>query len=97
MKTICAVCGKELSGYFSIDIDGKQYKLCENCNSKMKNGELFADDLLTDTIKNIEEAIKKEEERVERKVTAQKNNPLYEDIHQIAGDLRFLKNLVIIG
>lgn len=29
--------------------------------------------------------------------TARKENPLYDDIHQIAGDLRFIKNLIIIG
>lgn len=26
-----------------------------------------------------------------------KNDPLYDDIHQIAGDLRFIKNLIILG
>lgn len=26
-----------------------------------------------------------------------KSHPLYEDIHQIAGDIRFLKNLIIVG
>lgn len=97
MKNICAVCGKELNGYFSLNIDGKQYKLCENCNIKMKKGKLSADDLLADTVKNITESVKKEEERIERKIIAQKDDPLYDDIHQIAGDIRFLKNLVIIG
>lgn len=24
-------------------------------------------------------------------------NPLYDDIHQIANDLRFIKNLIIVG
>lgn len=27
----------------------------------------------------------------------QNDNQLYDDIHQIAGDLRFIKNLIIIG
>ena len=40
---------------------------------------------------------KKEKERIENKIVAQKNDPLYDDIHQIAGDLRFIKNLIIIG
>ena len=31
------------------------------------------------------------------KRVAQRNDPLYDDIHQIAGDLRFIKNLIIIG
>lgn len=40
---------------------------------------------------------RKEKERIENKIVAQKNNPLYDDIHQIAGDLRFIKNLIIFG
>ena len=40
---------------------------------------------------------KQEKERIENKIVAQKNDPLYDDIHQIAGDLRFIKNLIIIG
>ena len=95
MINISAVCGKELSGYFSLDIDGKQYKLCEKCNTKMKSGKISINDLSSATVKDIEESIIKEE-RLERKISAQKNDPLYDDIHQIAGDLRFLKNLVII-
>lgn len=30
-------------------------------------------------------------------LTLKNNHPLYDDIHQIAGDIRFLKNLVILG
>lgn len=50
-------------------------------------------------IKSIEEINqpKKEKERIENKIIAQKNDPLYDDIHQIAGDLRFIKNLIIVG
>lgn len=47
-----------------------------------------------------------EKQRLEREEIVQKNkelydsrksNPLYEDIHQIAGDIRFIKNLIIFG
>ena len=38
-----------------------------------------------------------EKQRIQRKLTAQKNDPLYDDIHQIAGDLRFIKNFIIFG
>lgn len=57
---------------------------------------------VADYIRNIksEEDIaieNQEKKRIENKIIAQKNDPLYDDIHQIAGDLRFIKNLIIIG
>lgn len=97
MADVCACCGKEVHGYFNVEIDKQTYKLCENCNIKMKKGQISASDLLSPMVKGLEESIKREEERIERKLSAQKDDPLYDDIHQIAGDLRFLKNLVIIG
>lgn len=45
---------------------------------------------------NIQESEKQEAER-QQKIELTENHPLYNDIHQIAGDIRFLKNLVIIG
>ena len=33
----------------------------------------------------------------EKKNEARKTDPLYEDIHQIAGDLRFIKNFIIVS
>ena len=36
-------------------------------------------------------------ENGENKIITQQSNPLYDDIHQIAGDLRFIKNLIVIG
>lgn len=97
MADVCACCGEVIYGYFNVEIDAKTYKLCEKCNSKMKSGKISVGDLSSSAVKGIEEAIKSEEERVVRKLSAQKDDPLYDDIHQIAGDLRFLKNLVIIG
>lgn len=48
--------------------------------------------------------IKENQERLEAQQAAQEKldierqvNPLYEDIHQIANDLRFIKNLIIAG
>lgn len=35
--------------------------------------------------------------KAQQKIEATENHPLYNDIHQIAGDIRFLKNLVILG
>lgn len=97
MEDICALCGKELNGYYSVSYNNEAYKVCENCNSKLKKGTISFDSIPLDKVKNIEESIKKEEDRIEIKKSAQKNDPLYDDIHQIAGDLRFLKNIVIAG
>lgn len=97
MADVCACCGKVVHGYFNVEIDKQTYKLCEGCNIKMKKGQISVSDLSSPMVKGLEESVKKEEERIERKLSAQKEDPLYDDIHQIAGDLRFLKNLVIIG
>lgn len=40
-----------------------------------------------------QEKAKKEQQRIKEEF--QKTNPLYDDIHQIAGDLRFIKNYLI--
>lgn len=97
MKDICDLCGKELNGYYTVEFNNEQYKVCENCNSKLKKGQISFNNQQLDIDNNIIESIKKEEDRIERKIIAQKDNPLYDDIHQIAGDIRFLKNIVIIG
>lgn len=43
------------------------------------------------------EEVRQQEQKIQRKLVAQENDPLYDDIHQIAGDLRFIKNLIIFG
>lgn len=48
-------------------------------------------------VEEIKQQEHQEEQRIQRKLTAQENDPLYDDIHQIAGDLRFIKNLIIFG
>lgn len=96
-----------------IEIDNESYKICGICRSKISAynsgdisiGEVISDDTqekVADYLRNIKsdeekEYDKKEKERIENKIIAQKNDPLYDDIHQIAGDLRFIKNLIIIG
>lgn len=37
------------------------------------------------------------EKAVIQKIEITQNHPLYHDIHQIAGDIRFIKNLIIAG
>ena len=96
-----------------IEIDNESYRVCGKCRSKVSaynSGDISIDEIISDTtnkkvvnylrsIKSDEEVEyeKREKERIENKIVAQKNDPLYDDIHQIAGDLRFIKNLIIIG
>lgn len=44
---------------------------------------------------NIKESERKEVER-QQKIELTESHPLYNDIHQIAGDFRFFKNLTIV-
>lgn len=44
---------------------------------------------------NIKESERKEVER-RQKIELKESHPLYNDIHQIAGDFRFFKNLTIV-
>ncbi len=96
-----------------IEIDNESYRICGKCRSKINiynSGNISVDEVISDAthervadylrkIKSDEtiEYERKEKEQIENKKIAQKNDPLYDDIHQIAGDLRFIKNLVIIG
>ena len=99
--------------YDYIEINKEEYRLCGKCRSKIKSynaGKITVDEVVTDAtnenvadyLRNIKseediELERQEKERIENKIVAQKNDPLYDDIHQIAGDLRFIKNLIIIG
>lgn len=96
-----------------IEIDNESYRICGKCRSKINaynSGDIPVDEVISDAthekvadyLKNIKsdeeiEHEKKEKERIENKIVAQRNDPLYDDIHQIAGDLRFIKNLIIVG
>ena len=99
--------------YDMLNIDNKEYRLCSKCRGKINSyieGNISIDEVISDAtdkdvaaylrnVKTEEDIIleQQEKERIENKITAQKNDPLYDDIHQIAGDLRFIKNLIIIG
>lgn len=48
-------------------------------------------------IKRYREEQQEQEAIQQEKYNNSLTNPLYDDIHQIAGDLRFIKNLIIIG
>ena len=99
--------------YDFIKIGNREYRLCAKCRNKINlyiDGNIPIEEVISDgTDKNVADHIRnikseediaienQEKKRIENKIIAQKNDPLYDDIHQIAGDLRFIKNLIIIG
>lgn len=88
------ICGKCCG-----DIDAAQKELVTFEEIATEN---TAPELLDYYIKkdNPEETEKKEQIRNEyeqRMEESRQNNPLYYDIHQIAGDLRFIKNCLIVS
>jgi len=46
---------------------------------------------------DIKQAEQRHEENKNAKISAQQTNPLYDDIHQIAKDVSFIKNVIVIG
>lgn len=44
-----------------------------------------------------QEQEKQAEQKKQEKCSAQQTDPLYDDIHQIAGDVRFIKNFIIVS
>ena len=47
--------------------------------------------------KNFQSEIRKHETLIKEKQDNMISNPLYDDLHQLAGDIRFIKNIIIIG
>ncbi len=41
--------------------------------------------------------VKKQEQLIKEKQDNIISNPLYDDLHQLAGDIRFIKNIIIVG
>lgn len=93
-----------------IEIDKESYRICGKCISKINayhSGEVSVDEIISDSthekladyLKNIksDEEMEHEKKRIGNKTVAQKNDLLYDAVHQIAGDIRFIKNLIIIG
>ena len=47
--------------------------------------------------KNFQSEIRKHETLIKEKQNNMISNPLYDDMHQLAGDIRFIKNIIFIG
>lgn len=88
---ICSVCNNNFSAYKSGDLS---FEKLVNDFTKPKLKEYFKQ--FAPDGKVVEE-VRQQEQKMRRKLIAQENDPLYDDIHQIAGDLRFIKNLIIVG
>lgn len=94
-----------------IEIDNESYKICGKCKDKINvynSGNISINEIISDNtnekvadylkyIKSGERMEHNKKERIESSADMQKKDILYNDIHQIAGDLRFIKNLIIIG
>ena len=110
MAKTCSWCGKQIGffdvGYEQVEIGNTEHWVCERCGwsiAEAENGNIPFSQIVTDKTSpalydhyakhegGFEEAIQKQRTKAE----AQQTNPLYEDIHQIAGDLRFIKNYLI--
>ena len=110
MAKICGWCSKKIGftdmTYDGVDTGTKWHYVCIDCCRKIesvKKGYATVEEIATDGTdpdlfnyyleheENSQKAI--QQKRV--KVESQRTNPLYDDIHQIAGDLRFIKNYLI--
>lgn len=83
---------------------------CSNKISKAKSGEITFEEIKTDKTEQelfdnlagemnfTEETLKAQKDKKEKqkiKIEARQIDPLYDDIHQIAQDLRFIKNYLV--
>ena len=91
---------KELFSQYKNMTDEELLKIVNSGEDYQQIAKEVANDILksdrSEYYQNIQESKRKEVER-QQKIELTEKHPLYNDIHQIAGDLRFLKNLVIIG
>ncbi|MFR2139669.1 MAG: hypothetical protein ACLS47_07130 [Clostridium sp.] len=89
-----------------LNIANKEYVVCHKCCYKINsyvNGNITVDDIISDVtdkdvaayLMNLKSEKEKGNVRIDHKVMMQQNNPLYDDIHQIAEDLRFIKNFIL--
>lgn len=92
---VCSACNTNFANYKKGNLsleelvsDSTKPKLRKHFENHAPDGEV---------VEEIRQQERQEEQRIQRKLTAQENDPLYDDIHQIAGDLRFIKNLIIFG
>lgn len=90
----------ELFSQYKNMSDEELFKIANSGDDYQQIAKEVASDILksdrSEYYQSIEKSERKEAEH-QQKIELTENHPLYNDIHQIAGDLRFLKNLVIVG
>lgn len=90
----------ELFSQYKNMTDGELLKIVNSGDEYQPIAKEVANDILksdrSEYYQNIQKSEKQEAER-QQKIELTENHPLYNDIHQIAGDIRFLKNLIIVG
>lgn len=111
MAKICSWCSKKIGFsdmmYDIVDTGTKWHWVCGNCCKKIdlvKKGQATVEEIATDgTNPELFSYYLEHEEKSDKaiqqqrvKIESQQTNPLYDDIHQIAGDLRFIKNYLIV-
>lgn len=88
---ICSSCNGKFSAFKRGDISYVEL-VTDLTNPKLKEYfKQFSPD------EKVVREVKQKEQKLQIKLEAQEYNPLYDDIHQIAGDLRFIKNLIIFS
>ena len=112
MAKICGWCSKKLSftdmTYDGLDTGSQWHYICSDCCQKIdlvKKGNATIEEIATDgthpdLFNYYIEREKKSKKTIQQqhiKTEAQKTNPLYDDIHQIAKDLRFIKNFLVFS
>ena len=96
--------------YDEVDTGAKWHYVCGDCYRKIdsvKNGHATIEEIVTDETdpdllhyyqkceQQTQQKMQQEIQQQQIKEESQQTNPLYDDIHQIAGDLRFIKNYLI--
>ncbi len=96
--------------YVGLTVRSKAHYICGDCLQKIndaRNGCITFEKIATENtdpnlydyfcsqVEGISEDEKYTQEQRQAKKKAQQTDPLYDDIHQIAGDLRFIKNYLV--
>ena len=91
---------KELFSQYKNMTDEELLRIINSGDDYQQIAKEVASDILksdrSEYYQSVQKSEKKEAER-QQKIEITKNHPLYDDIHQIAGDFRFFKNLTIVG
>ena len=100
MSKICDCCGKEIEwNYFNLANKGDVCFACHENISKLQAGELSYIKLIspktTPKLKDYLKECEKEGTEQNQKQNERKADPLYQDIHQLANDVHFIKNFII--